>query len=165
MDPKKVEALVNMLVPTTPHEIQVFNGMAQFYRCFIRNFVSIISLISKLFKTFEVLEWTKECQNTQEEIKNWYIQALILINPNWELEFHVHIDAFQLAIGAILAQNPISKFDQLVIYAFGLLNSTKKNYTTTERETLAMVYALHKFRHSLLGNQFVFYFDHMAIVY
>ncbi len=64
MDPKKVEALVNMLVPTTPHEIQVFNGMAQFYRCFIRNFVSIISLISKLFKTFEVLEWTKECQNT-----------------------------------------------------------------------------------------------------
>jgi hypothetical protein len=63
MDPKKVEALVNMLVPTTPHEIQVFNGMAQFYRCFIGNFVSIMSLISKLFKTFEVFEWTKECQN------------------------------------------------------------------------------------------------------
>jgi hypothetical protein len=51
------------------------------------------------------------------------------------------------------------------MYAFGLLNSTKRNYTTTERETLAMVYALHKFRHSLLGNRFVFYFDHMAVVY
>ncbi len=36
MDPKKVEALVNMLIPTTPHEIQVFNGMMKFYRCFIK---------------------------------------------------------------------------------------------------------------------------------
>jgi hypothetical protein len=54
MDPKKVEALVNMLVLTTPHGIQVFNGMAQFYKCFIKNFVSIMSPITKLLKTFEV---------------------------------------------------------------------------------------------------------------
>jgi hypothetical protein len=36
MDAKKVEALIKMLVPTIPHKIQVFNGMAQFYRCFIK---------------------------------------------------------------------------------------------------------------------------------
>jgi len=63
MDPKKVEALVNMLVSTTPHGIQVFNGMAQFYRCFIKYFVSIMSPITKLLKTFEVFEWSKKCQN------------------------------------------------------------------------------------------------------
>ncbi len=38
MNPKKVEALVNMPIPTTPKEIQVFNGMAQFCRCLIKNF-------------------------------------------------------------------------------------------------------------------------------
>jgi len=80
MDPKKVEALVNMSVLTTPREIQVFNGMAQFYRCFIKNFISIMSPITKLLKKFEVFEWTKECQNDWEEIKNQYIQALILIS-------------------------------------------------------------------------------------
>jgi hypothetical protein len=63
MDPKKVEALVNMLIPTTPHETQVFTRMAQFYRCFIKKIASIMSPITKLLRTFEVFEWTKECQN------------------------------------------------------------------------------------------------------
>ncbi len=51
------------------------------------------------------------------------------------------------------------------MYAFRLLNTIEKKYTITEREGLAMVYALHKFKHYLLGNQFVFYVDHMAFVY
>jgi hypothetical protein len=51
------------------------------------------------------------------------------------------------------------------MYAFRLSNSIKKNYTTTKREGLAMVYGLHKFRHYSLGNQFGFYVDHMALVY
>jgi hypothetical protein len=55
MDPKKVEALANMLVPITPQEIQVFNGMAQFNRCFIKNFASIMSLVTKFFKNLKFL--------------------------------------------------------------------------------------------------------------
>jgi hypothetical protein len=67
-------------------------------------------------KNNEVFEWTKQCQNAWEDIKNWYTQALIMINLNWELEFHVQTYAFQLILGAILVQNPTRKFDQLVIY-------------------------------------------------
>jgi hypothetical protein len=73
MDPKKVEALVNMLVPTTPQEIHFFNGMAQFCRCFIKIFASIMSPIINLVKKFEVFEWTKNCKNVSEDIKNQYI--------------------------------------------------------------------------------------------
>jgi len=51
------------------------------------------------------------------------------------------------------------------MYASRLLNSFFKNYTTTKREALVMVYALHKFKHYLLGNWFVFFVDHMALVY
>ncbi len=51
------------------------------------------------------------------------------------------------------------------MYSSKLLNLVERNYITTERETLAMVYALHKFRHYLLSNWFVFYVDHMALVY
>jgi hypothetical protein len=68
--------------------------MAQFYICFIRNFASIITLITKLLKKIEICEWTAECQTTSKDINNKYIQVLILIYPNWELKFHVHIDAF-----------------------------------------------------------------------
>jgi hypothetical protein len=79
---QKIEALVKMLVPKTPQEIQIFNGMAQFYRCFIRNFTSIMVQITKLLRKVEMFEWATECQTVWEDIKNLYIQPLILISPN-----------------------------------------------------------------------------------
>jgi hypothetical protein len=51
----------------------------------------------------------------------------ILISPNWEFEFHVHINASQLTSRAIFAQNPTGKFDQSVMYASKLLNSVERN--------------------------------------
>jgi hypothetical protein len=102
-DPKKIEVLIKSVMPKTPQEIQVSNGMAQYYICFIFKNVSIMAPFIKLLKKIEVFEWTVECQIAWEDIKNRYIQAPILINLNLELEFHVHIDASQLAIRAILA--------------------------------------------------------------
>jgi len=58
--------------------------------------------------------------------------------------FHVHINAFQLVIKTILAQNQTSMFEPIV-YASRLLNHVEHNYTTIEHEALIMVYALHKF--------------------
>jgi hypothetical protein len=68
------------------------------------------------------------------------------------MEFHVHIDASLLAVGAMLAQNPIIKYDQPIVYVSKLLNKAKQDYTATKKEALIMVYALHKFRHFLLRN-------------
>jgi hypothetical protein len=65
----------------------------------------------------------------------------------------------------ILAHNLIGKIDQPVMYSSRLLNYVDRNYTTTYREALAIVYALRKFRHYLLGNKFTFFVDHMALVY
>ncbi len=137
---KKIQAIMNVLVPTNPQQIQVFNGMTQFYKCFIKNFAFIIVLITKLMKKTKPFIWTTKCQKTWDQIKQKYTEATILITPNWQLEFHVHIDASLLAIGALLAQNPISKYDQPIVYAFRLLNKAKHDYITTEREALAMVY-------------------------
>ncbi len=51
------------------------------------------------------------------------------------------------------------------MYSSRFLNFAKKNYITTKRKALTMVYALHKFRHYLLSNKFTFYVDHMALMY
>jgi hypothetical protein len=61
LDPKKIEALVKMLIHKTPPKIQVFNGMAQFYRCFINFFVSIMAPITKLLRKMEVFKWIAKC--------------------------------------------------------------------------------------------------------
>ncbi len=93
------------------------------------------------------------------------METLILIPPNWQLKFHVYTYASLLAIGEMLTHNPISKYDQLIIYASRLLIKLQQNYITIEIQTLAMVYVLHKFGHFSLGNKFVFYVNHMALVY
>jgi hypothetical protein len=77
----------------------------------------------------------------------------------------VHTNASLFAIGAMLTQNPTGKYDQPIVYASKLLNKVKQNYATIEREALALVYVLHKFRHFLLGKKIIFYVDHMALVY
>jgi len=138
-------------------------GWHSFIGVLSKNFASIMSPITKFLKKFEIFEWITKCQNVWEDIKNQYVQAPILISPNWELEFYVHSYASHLTIGVIHAQNPIGKFDQLVMYASRLLNSIESNYIIIERETLMMVYALHKFKHYLLGNRVVFYVEHMVV--
>ncbi len=112
-----------------------------------------------------MFEWTAKCQITWEDIKNWYIQVPILISPNQELEFHVHIDAYQLTRGAILAQNPTGEIYKPVMYSSRMFNFVEQNYITTKRKALVMVYALQKFRHYMLDNNVTFFVDHTTLIY
>ena len=77
----------------------------------------------------------------------------------------MHVDASKFAIGCILAQPRENKMDFLVSYSTRELNKAKKNYTTTKKEGLGMVYAIKKFRHYLLANKFVFFTDHQVLLY
>ena len=93
------------------------------------------------------------------------ITTPILRAPDWNKLFHVHIDASAFAIGCILAQPGDKNMDFPISYASRQLNVAEKNYTTTEREGLSMIYAVKKFRHYLLATQFVFFVDHQALLY
>jgi len=77
-----------------------------------------------------------------------------LISPNWQGEFHVHTNASLLDVGVMLFHNVTTTSDQPIVYAYRLL--TQQNYSITNIMALAMVLDLHKFRHYLLGNKFVF---------
>jgi hypothetical protein len=81
------------------------------------------------------------------------------------VEFHVHINAPGIALGAILAQPGEGNLDHPIYFASRNLSQAKCNYTTTEREGLEMVYALKKFRHYLLGGHFKFFIDHSTLKY
>ncbi len=62
LDPKKIQAIENMPPPKNPQQIQIFNGMAQFYIHFIKTFVAIMAPITKLTRKIETFLSTKECQ-------------------------------------------------------------------------------------------------------
>ncbi len=82
------------------------------------------------------------------------------------MEFHVHTNASLLVVRAMLFLNVIEKSDQLVVYASRFLNKVEQNYSTIKKEaSLKKIFNLHKFKHYLFDNKFVFYVDHMALVY
>lgn len=88
-----------------------------------------------------------------------------MVYPDWNKEFHVHVDASNFAIGATLAQLGAQGLDHSVFFASRLLSKAEQNYSTTEQEALGMVYAVQKFRHYLFATPFTFYVDHQALMY
>jgi hypothetical protein len=91
--------------------------------------------------------------------------APILTYPNWKVEFHVHIDAYAVSLGAILLKPGEGNLDHPIYFSSRKLFQDEHNYTTTKREGLDMVYALKKFRNYLLGSHFKFFTDHSALKY
>jgi hypothetical protein len=106
-----------------------------------------------------------ECDKAFDILKEKLSSAPILIFPNWEIEFHVHVDASGIALGAILAQPGEGNMDHPIYFSSRKLSQDEHNYTTTEREGFSMIYALQKFRHYLLGSHFKFFTDHSALKY
>jgi hypothetical protein len=109
--------------------------------------------------------WTDECQQSFDTLKQKMVTAPILFFPNWRKEFHVHIDASSISLGEVLAQLGEGEIDHPLTFSSIKLSTAEINYTTTEREGLAMVYALQKFRHYLLGGHFKMFTDHSALKY
>ncbi len=134
LDPKKIQVIMNMFVPQNSQQIQVFNGMEQFYTCFIKNFVVIMVPTTKLTRKTNHFLWMEECQKTWELIKQKYIEVLILIPPKWDVEFHVHTYASLLVVGA--GTNITRKSDQSVVCVF--FNHVEQNYNTTKRKALKL---------------------------
>jgi hypothetical protein len=70
------------------------------------------------------------------------VTAPILVFLDWSNEFHVHVNAYSISLGEVLAQPGAGDIDHLLAFTSRKLSTTEINYTTTEREGLAMVYAL-----------------------
>nr|GEW68400.1 reverse transcriptase domain-containing protein [Tanacetum cinerariifolium] len=91
-------------------------------------------------------------------------EAPILIAPNWDLPFELMCDANDFAIGAVLGQRHEKHF-RPIHYASKMMIDVESNYTTTEKEMLAVVYAFEKFRSYLIMNKSIVHTDHSALKY
>jgi hypothetical protein len=121
--------------------------------------------MENLLKKDYQFEWKDECQQSFDTLKQKMVTMPILVFPDWSKEFHVHVDASSIALGAVLAQPGEGDIDHPLAFASRKLSIAKVNYTTTEREGLAMVYALQKFRHYLLVRHLKMFIDHSVLKY
>jgi len=97
-------------------------------------------------------------------LKEKLISTPIFISPNWSESFELMCDASSMALGVVLGQKR-NKLFHPIYYASKTLNSAQQNYTVTEQELLAVVYAFEKFRAYLLGTKVIVHTDHVALRY
>ena len=144
-------------------DVRQFLGHVSFYRRFIKDFSKIAKPLYKLLEKDVKFSWDGDYQRSFEELKSHLTIAPIVRAPNWQLPFEVICDASDLAIGAVLGQREDGK-PYVVYYARKTLNEAQRNYTTIEKELLAVVvYALDKFRAYLVGSDVIMFTDHSAL--
>jgi hypothetical protein len=165
VDPTKVAVILNISTPTNAKLFCSTLGHTGYYHRFIKIYATITTPLKKLVKKYELFRWMPECDKAFEILKEKLSSAPILIFPNWEIEFHVHVDVVGIALGAILAQPREGNMNHPIYFASRKLSQVERNYTTNEREGFAMIYALQNFRHYLQGSHLKFFIDHSALKY
>ncbi|CAL0324442.1 unnamed protein product [Lupinus luteus] len=164
VDKAKIEVIKDLPPPLNVKGIRSFLGHAGFYRRFIKDFSKIAKPLSNLLNKDAVFHFDTECANAFETLKNKLVTAPVIVAPDWHLDFELMCDASDYAVGAVLGQRK-SKVFHAIHYASKVLNDAQINYTTTEKELLAIVYALEKFRSYLIGSKVIIFTDHAAIKY
>ena len=141
-----------------------FIGCAGYYRRFIENFAKVAHPLFQLLTKDLDFVWIEDCDAAFTRIKELVHSAPILRGLDWALPFHIHTDASQTTIGAILGQQE-DNVPYTIYYVSKNLAPAELNYTVTEKEFLAVIYAINKFRHYITGYPTFVHTNHAAIRY
>lgn len=161
-NPDKISAINKYTIPKTTKEIKQFLGLVGYYRKFIPDFARITKPMTSCLKKGRKITLDPDYVNSFEKCKTLLQNDPILQYPDFTRDFILTTDASNFAIGAILSQGPIGS-DKPVSYASRTLNDSELNYSTIEKELLAIVWATKYFRPYLFGRKFKIITDHKPL--
>lgn len=164
VDPDKVNAMLAIPTPTSVKDVRSILGTFSWYRRFVPNFSTIASPLSSLLKKGRKFSWTPECEQSFQKIKECLVSAPVLHCPDYELPFVVQCDASGYGLGAVLL-NEHPDGDRVICYLSRSLSKQERNFSTTERECLAVLWSIETLRPYLDLIPFTVITDHYSLVW
>jgi hypothetical protein len=158
-DPDKVKAVKNFPTPTNTRQLKGFLGLAGYYMRFIPNFSKIAKPLTDLLRKNTPFVWSQKTDETFITLRDLLTSEPLLQYPDFTKPFVLTTDASNEALGAILSQGPIGR-DLPISFASRTLVNAEKNYSTTEKELLAIVWGYKQHRQYLYGMKFTIVTDH-----
>jgi len=159
-NPEKVSAVTNFKRPTTVKQLQSFLGLISYYRKFIKNCSTLASPLIKLTEKSTDYIWTNECEISFQTLKHYLVSNdHVLALPDFSKPFVIEVDASKYGLGGVLSQK-VGRHFKPCAYFSKHLTKTERNYSTSEREMLAIVLSVEKFKQYVYGQAFTILSDH-----
>ncbi|CAF1068455.1 unnamed protein product [Brachionus calyciflorus] len=165
MDPERVEAIRKWPVPSKVKHIRQFLGLCNSYRKFIKDFAKIARPMTELTRKNVKWHWTEDCQKAFEGLKEKIMSDPILRVPIIGRPFKLYTDASGSQCGAVLTQTDEDGNEYVIAYISRPMKGAELHYGITEKECLAVVWSVKKFRVYLYGNFFILVTDHSALLW
>ncbi|GFU21149.1 hypothetical protein TNCV_5115491 [Trichonephila clavipes] len=161
-DPDKIKAVRNFPTPKNIHDIRSFLGLCSYFRMFIKGFCYLAEPLQSLLKSGVEFHWGPEEVEAFNSLKKALTSDPVLGMYDERASTEIHTDASGYGIGAVLVQIQ-NNVEKVIAYASRTLTKAEKNYSTTERECLAIVWATNKFRPYIFGKHFTVVTDHHSL--
>src|SRR5271169_2441711 len=160
MDPVKLAGICDWPILTTVKQVQSFLR-------FITHFSDLARPLNDLTKKDKKFEWTDDCQNSFDQLKEKFTSEPVLMMPDHARPFQIEADASKVATGAVLTQLDSNGDRHPCTFISKTLSPTERNYKIYDRELLAIMQALEEWRHYIQGSGHptIIYSDHKNLRY
>ena len=162
-NPRLVLAVKQFPTPRNVREVRQFLGLSSYYHRFIPSFAKCAQPLHNLTRQGVQFKWCTECQQAFEFLKQRLIEAPVLAYPSFSKEFVLETDASIEGLGAVLSQAQGDGRLHPIAFASRALSQAERNYSITELETLAVVWAVSHFHYYLYNQVVTVYTDHTAV--
>ena len=142
---EKVQTIIDFPPPQSKKALRRFLGMCGYYRGFCRNFSDVVAPLTGLVSPLKNFVWSPACQAAFESAKALLCSAPVLAAPYFARPFKLEVDASACGAGAVLLQEDEQAIDHPVCYFSRKFNKHQLNYSTIEKEALALLLALQYF--------------------
>ena len=159
MHQEKIKAIQDWSTPKNMTELRSFFGLCNYYRRFVRGFSHLGAPLTDLTKNGAFI-WTEKSQEAFDHMKEVMYTCPVLALPDFTLPFVLECDASDEGIDLVLMQG-----GHPIVFKSRNLSQPERLYSIYDKEMLAIMHALTKFRQYLVGNKFMVKTDHSSLKY
>ena len=164
-DPSKLQVIQDFPVPRTKQQLQSFLGVCGYYRRFSLRHATFVDPFRDLLSNDTLWDWTDKHDSAFVQLKQNFLNCVSLTHYLPNVRLKLQTDASDIGISGILYQEDAEGNPRIVSLVSRVLTKYERNYTVTEKELLAIIYSVLKFRYYLVGTSFDIITDHKSLTF